>query len=57
MLWPDFTADHMAEALADADLARPVFTILGAAPDALQWSLRPGGHEMRADDWAAIDAL
>ncbi len=40
-----------------ADLARPVFTMFGAAPDALQWSLRPGGHEMRADDWAAIDAL
>lgn len=36
--------------------ARPVFELLGADPDALQHRLRPGGHEVTAEDWALFRA-
>lgn len=41
-------------AAAAADLARPAWPLLGAPSDALQHTLRPGGHEVTAEDWAGF---
>lgn len=33
------------------ELARPIWSLLGAPPDDIQWQVRPGGHSLETGDW------
>lgn len=41
-------------ALRAVELARPIYTLLGASPDDIAWQVRPGGHSLETGDWTAF---
>lgn len=38
-------------ALRSVELARPIWSLLGASPDDVAWQVRPGGHSLETGDW------
>lgn len=38
-------------ALRSVELAKPIWTLLGASPDLVSWRVRPGGHSLETSDW------